>query len=68
MQQQEKKQNMGLEDPRGLFQFSRTCSKQSRQNALRLGNAPAKSFQERRQTTLDAIDDVLALLSEPYSQ
>jgi hypothetical protein len=39
LQQQLEHKKLGVNDPRGLFQFSRACSKKSRQQALKLARA-----------------------------
>ena len=66
LRQQDEHRSLGIKDPIGLFQYSRACSKRSRQRALADGRNHAKhvkSFQERRQRTLDILDAALDLLS-----
>jgi hypothetical protein len=65
LQQQIENKQLGLKDPKGLFQLSRACSKKSRQRALQQGRKHEKEVQQEltpEQTTIQDIDDVLKVL------
>jgi hypothetical protein len=69
LSQQHEHKLMGVEDPKGLFQFSRACSKLSRKRALQVGRDQEKEiklFEERRQETLSVVDDAFELLAEGF--
>jgi hypothetical protein len=56
---------MGMSDPKGLFQLSKAYSKKSKQEALKSARAQeleVKDYQEQHRRTLSAIDDCLELL------
>lgn len=57
---------MGVNDPKGLFQLSKAYSKKSKQEALKTARAhekEVKSYLEQKQNTLSIIDDALDLLA-----
>jgi hypothetical protein len=65
LQQQNEQKQLGMQDPKGLFQFSRACSKKARQQALQKAREHEKEVQKLHQSTptLDAIvGDCLKLL------
>ena len=66
LKQQQEHKSLGIVDAKGLFQFSKACSKNARQRALKAGKQHAveveMSWEERRQDTLNTLDDALALL------
>jgi hypothetical protein len=57
LQQQVEHKQLGLQDPKGLFQLSRACTKKSRQQALQQGRQHEKEVLEE-----SAIDDALDVL------
>jgi hypothetical protein len=63
--QQWEHQKLGIQDPKGLFQLSKICSKSSRQRALRRAEEDAREAREIAQeprNTSDIINDVIDLL------
>jgi hypothetical protein len=60
LQQQLEHKKFGIQDPKGLFQLSRVCSKQSRQRALQEGRQREKEVHQiKQERTLEVIDEVL---------
>ena len=66
LQQQVEHNQLGLQDPKGLFQFSRASTKKSRQRALQQGRQHEKDVRQDvkpdNQKTIQYIDDVLDVL------
>jgi hypothetical protein len=66
LQQQVKHKQLGLQDPKGLFQLSRACTKKSRQRALQQGRQHEKEVLEEltldQQKFIQAIDHALDVL------
>jgi hypothetical protein len=62
--QQNEHQHLGIDDPRGLFQFSKACSKHSRKQALLQAQDNAReSFCTKEDPLVDSIDQILGMLS-----
>jgi hypothetical protein len=69
LQQQNELKQLGMQDPKGLFQLSRACSKKARQQALQQAREHEKEVQKLHQSTptLDAIvGDSLKLLLDGF--
>jgi hypothetical protein len=67
LRQQCEHQRLGLADPKGLFQFSRACTKKSRQDAIKKAKEhekEVKSFMEQRKLLLGVIDEAMDVLVE----
>jgi hypothetical protein len=66
LQQQVRHKQLGLQDPKGLFQLSRACTKKSRQRALQQGRQHEKEVLEEltldQQKFIQAIDHALDVL------
>lgn len=61
--QQWEHQQLGIHDPKGLFQYSKTCTKSSRQRALEKGKENAKEVERIMKENLESvIDSALDLL------
>ena len=69
LRQQNEHRLLGLIDPKGLFQFSRSHSKKARQQALKTAKSREQQVQKYLATTkaqlLNLLDDALDLLEEP---
>ncbi len=61
--QQNEQQQLGIDDPRGLFQFSKACSKHSRKRALLQGQDNARESSRTKEDLADSIDEVLGMIS-----
>jgi hypothetical protein len=61
--QQYEHQQLGIDDPRGLFQFSKACSKHSRKRAFLLAQENARESFCTKEDLVDSIDQVLGMLS-----
>lgn len=61
LQQQLEHKKLGVNDPKRLFQFSRACSKKSRQQALKQARAHEQEVEElnRRERGMQVLDSVL---------
>ena len=71
LRQQNEHRLMGVCDPKGLFQLSRTYSKKSKQDAVNIARSQAQEVQEylctpSREKTLRILDDALELLDGPF--
>jgi hypothetical protein len=69
LQQQNEHKQLGMQDPKGLFQFSRACSKKARQQALQQAREHEKEVQKLHQSTstLHAlVGDCLELLEDGF--
>jgi hypothetical protein len=71
LRQQKEHRLMGLCDPKGLFQLSRTYSKKSKQDAVNNARNQAQEVQEylctpSREKTLLILDDALGLLDDSF--
>lgn len=55
LQQQTETKMLGFEDPKGLYQFSKACSKKSRQRALREGRSMEEEVKEVIRDALDLL-------------
>ena len=65
LEQQYEHQRLGMKDPKGLYQFSRAASKQSRLRAIRIAEEDARQAKEiSNEEALDIIDNVLNLIEE----
>ena len=63
LQQQLEHKRLGVYDPKGLFQFSRACTKHSRKRAQQLAKTHEQEVRRlSRENTLEIIDDVLNAL------
>jgi hypothetical protein len=56
---QSEHQQLGIQDPRGLYQFSKACSKTSRQRAV---EEARRLERQTRGDLIDSINDVLNML------
>jgi hypothetical protein len=63
LQQQNEHQQLGMQDPKGLFQFSRACSKKARQQALQQAREHEKEVQKLHQST-STLDSVVGVCLE----
>ena len=62
--QQSEHNTLGIQDPKGLYQFSRACSKTSRQKALKDAREHEQEVKVlSREATIEAIDSVLDILA-----
>jgi hypothetical protein len=61
--QQYEHQQLGIHDPRGLYQFSKACSKHSRKRALLQAQDNARESFCTKDALVDSIDQVLGMLS-----
>jgi hypothetical protein len=69
LQQQNEHKQLGMQDPKGLFQFSRACSKKARQQALQQAREHEKEVQKLHQSTSTfdmLIGDCLELLEDGF--
>jgi hypothetical protein len=65
--QQDENQNMGINDPKGLFQLSRAGSKYSRQRAMKTANEQAKEATRiSKENTVRILDTVFDLLDQEF--
>jgi hypothetical protein len=65
--QQYENQQMGINDPKGLFQLSRAGSKYSRKRALKIANEQAEEAKKiSKEETIDILGSVLALLLQEF--
>ena len=65
LEQQNEHQKMGIFDPKGLFQFSKTASKAARQRAIDQAKEMEKEIREETNhfdQTRAVLDDVLGML------
>jgi hypothetical protein len=71
LQQQFEHKKFGIQDPKGLFQLSRACSKSSRLRALQEGRRREKEVQQNppQDQALDVLENVLDVLAQidPYA-
>lgn len=66
LKQQLEHKQMGMYDPKGLFQLSKAFSKKSRQEALKVARNQEKEvkvYLSEKERTLDILDDALELLA-----
>ncbi len=63
--QQYEHQQLGIDDPRGLFQFSKACSKHSRKRALLQAQDNARESFCTKEDLVESIDQVLGVDSPP---
>jgi hypothetical protein len=61
--QQNEQQQLGIDDPRGLFQFSKACSKHSRKRALLQAQDNARESFWTKEDLADSIDQVFGMIS-----
>mmetsp|Transcript_26697 Transcript_26697/g.74780 ORF Transcript_26697/g.74780 Transcript_26697/m.74780 type:complete len:256 (+) Transcript_26697:181-948(+) len=64
LEQQNEHKRLGIDDPKGLFQLSRRCSKISREQAQRKAAMDAKEARRILRDTSRVIDDVLSLMED----
>ena len=65
LKQQLEHRQLGMSDPKGLFQLSKAFSKKAKLDALKAGRAQANevmTYREQQQQTINIIDDALELL------